>query len=372
MSFIFKHIAVMPDCHLGIGATIGSVIPTYGAIIPAAVGVDIGCGIIGAKTTLSLSDLPKDLHNLRLEIEAAVPHGRTENGGPGDIGAWKNTPEDIKYKWNYFFDYNYKELISKHNGLKIKIPPENHLGTLGGGNHYIELCIDKCNHIWITIHSGSRGIGNSIGTYFIKLAKQKMDKYFIQLIDKNLAYFPEDTKYFKDYIFAAEFAQQYALQNRELMLQIIVDTLCKNKQIPDFELIKPIINCHHNYVARENHFGKNILVTRKGAIRARKNDIAIIPGSMGTNTYIVEGLGNEDSFMSASHGAGRKMSRTAAKKKFTLKDHETAVMGIECRIDEDILDETPGAYKDIKAVMSAQNSLVKITHTLHPIICIKG
>jgi tRNA-splicing ligase RtcB len=371
MPFIFKHIAVMPDCHSGMGATIGSVIPTDGAIIPAAVGVDIGCGIMGAQTTLSLYDLPKDLHNIRLEIEAAVPHGRSENGGPGDIGAWEIVPDQIKSKWFYFSD-SYNELISRHKGLKTKTPPEKHLGTLGTGNHFIELCLDENNKVWILLHSGSRGIGNRIGTYFIQLAKQEMEKYFIKLIDNNLAYFPEDTKNFDDYMFAVSFAQKYAAENRELMLNAIVKTLHENKSIPEFELINPIVNCHHNYVARENHFGKNVLVTRKGAIRARKGDIAVIPGSMGTKSFIVEGLGNEDSFTSASHGAGRKMSRTAAKKQFTLEEHTAAVTGVECRIDNDILDETPGAYKDIEDVMVAQKNLVSIVHTLKQIICIKG
>ena len=373
LPFIFKHVAAMPDCHAGIGATIGSVIPTQNAVIPAAVGVDLGCGLGALKTTLKASQLPDSLAEIRSAVEKAVPHGRTDNGKINDKGGWgsKGPPDVVNIAW-MGLQPGYKKLVEKHKKLTTLTPPENHLGTLGSGNHFIEICLDESDNIWIMLHSGSRGVGNRIGTYFISLAKEEMKRWYIDLPDDNLAFLPEGSLYFDDYIKGVSWAQNYALINRELMMNAVVKTLKNCRKIPKFETVGDMINCHHNYVARENHFGKNIWVTRKGAIRAREGEVGIIPGSMGAKSFIVEGLGNEDSFKSASHGAGRKMSRTKAKKTFSLDEHKEATKGIKCRKDSDIIDETPGAYKDIQDVMNAQSDLVEITHTLKQIICIKG
>jgi tRNA-splicing ligase RtcB len=330
------------------------------------------CGMMAVQTTLKASQLPKALGEVRAAIEKAVPHGRTDNGGDHDKGAWGDVPSVVEIAW-MGLEPKYKKIIEKHPALKGARTKE-HLGTLGTGNHFIELCLSTTDDVWIMLHSGSRGIGNKIGSYFIDLAKKDMQRYFIAdtLPDIDLAYFPEGSMYFDDYIDSVQWAQQFAAENRELMMRAVLKALKKVSGIPKFETTGIEVNCHHNYVERENHFGKNIWVTRKGAIRARKSDLGIIPGSMGAKSFIVRGLGNEDSFMSASHGAGRKMSRTEAKKTFTLKDHREAVKGIECRVDSDIIDETPGAYKDIEAVMNAQKDLVEIQHELRQIVCVKG
>lgn len=372
MPFIYRHIAAMPDVHSGIGATVGSVIPTTKAIVPAAVGVDIGCGMMAVQTTLKASQLPKSLGEVRAAIEKAVPHGRTDNGGDHDKGAWGDCPSVVEIAW-MGLEPKYKQIVEKHPALK-GARTKQHLGTLGTGNHFIEMCVSTNDDVWIMLHSGSRGIGNKIGSYFIDLAKKDMERYFIAetLPDINLAYFPEGSMYFDDYITAVQWAQQFASENRELMMKAVLKALKKVSGIPKFETTDIEVNCHHNYVEKEFHFGKNIWVTRKGAIRARKSDLGIIPGSMGAKSFIVRGLGNEESFMSASHGAGRKMSRTEAKKQFTLKDHREAVKGVECRVDSDIIDETPAAYKDIEAVMAAQKDLVEIQHELKQVVCVKG
>ncbi len=372
MPFIFKHIAAMPDVHSGIGATVGSVIPTVKAIIPSAIGVDIGCGMMAVQTTLKASQLPKVLGGVRAAIEKAVPHGRTDNGGDHDKGAWGDVPSVVEIAW-MGLEPKYKQIVEKHPALKGARTKE-HLGTLGTGNHFIELCVSTNDDVWIMLHSGSRGIGNKIGSYFIDLAKKEMERYFIaeSLPDINLAYFPEGSMYFDDYITSVQWAQQFAAENRDLMMRAVIKALRKFSGIPKFETTDIEVNCHHNYVEKEFHFGRNVWVTRKGAIRARKSDLGIIPGSMGAKSFIVRGLGNQESFMSASHGAGRKMSRTEAKKTFTLKDHREAVNGVECRIDADIIDETPGAYKDIDDVMNAQKDLVEVLHELKQVICIKG
>lgn len=372
MPFIYRHIAAMPDVHSGIGATVGSVIPTTKAIVPAAVGVDIGCGMMAVQTTLKASQLPKALGEVRAAIEKAVPHGRTDNGGDHDKGAWGDCPSVVEIAW-MGLEPKYKQIVEKHPALK-GARTKQHLGTLGTGNHFIEMCVSTNEDVWIMLHSGSRGIGNKIGSYFIDLAKKDMERYFIAetLPDINLAYFPEGSMYFDDYITAVQWAQQFASENRELMMKAVLKALKKVSGIPKFETTDIEVNCHHNYVEKEFHFGKNIWVTRKGAIRARKSDLGIIPGSMGAKSFIVRGLGNEESFMSASHGAGRKMSRTEAKKQFTLKDHREAVKGVECRVDSDIIDETPAAYKDIEAVMAAQKDLVEVQHELKQVVCVKG
>lgn len=370
LPFIYKWIAAMPDVHWGIGATVGSVIPTKGAIIPAAVGVDIGCGMMAARTTMSANHLPESLRNIRSAIERAVPHGRTNHGGPGDRGAWHDIPERNQEMWGALKP-RYDSLLERHPKLD-RGNHANHLGTLGTGNHFIEVCLDQEERVWFMLHSGSRGVGNRIGTYFIELARQDMRRYFINLPDVDLAYLPQGTKHFDDYVDAVEWAQDYARWNRHLMMQQIVDAVRDSGEVPPFEATVEVINCHHNYVARENHFGENVFVTRKGAVRAREGDLGIIPGSMGARSYIVRGKGNAESFHSCSHGAGRAMSRMEARKRFSLEDHARMTEGVECRKDADVIDETPAAYKPIDAVMEAQTDLVEIVHTLRQVVCVKG
>jgi tRNA-splicing ligase RtcB (3'-phosphate/5'-hydroxy nucleic acid ligase) len=372
MPFVKKWVAVMPDVHAGVGATIGSVIATQKAIIPAAVGVDIGCGMIAAKTSLRAEQLPDNLHQIRMAIEAAVPHGRTDNGGKNDRGAWGDPPPRTTEAWSAL-EADYRLITAKHQsvGNQMRV---HQLGSLGGGNHFVELCLDEHGAVWIMLHSGSRGIGNRIGSYFIEKAKADMRRWFINLPDQDLAYIPEGSDMFKDYIHAVTWAQQYARVNREIMMANVVDALRQlpDEMLPEFNASLEAVNCHHNYVSREAHFGESMIVTRKGAVRARAGEMGIIPGSMGARSFIVRGKGNPDSFMSCSHGAGRLMSRTQARKKFSSEDHAAATAGVECRKDADVIDETPGAYKDIDAVMAAQSDLVEIAYTLKQIVCVKG
>lgn len=370
LPFIHKWIAVMPDVHLGIGATVGSVVATHKAVIPAAVGVDIGCGMMATRTSLTASDLPDNLRVLRLAVEAAVPHGRSHNGGPGDRGAWHDLPATCAATWSGLRQ-SYETIVAKHPRLGRGVDA-NHLGTLGTGNHFIEICLDEQDHVWFMLHSGSRGVGNRIGRYFIELAKQDMRRWHINLPDADLAYLPEGTEHFADYVEAVHWAQEFARANRELMMQAVVDAVRATGAVPAFTATLEAVNCHHNYIAREHHYGENVLVTRKGAVRARRGDLGIIPGSMGARSYIVEGRGNEQSFHSCSHGAGRVMSRKQAKRTVTLEEHAAATAGIECRKDADVIDETPAAYKPIDAVMQAQQDLVDIKHTLRQVVCVKG
>jgi tRNA-splicing ligase RtcB len=370
LPFIHKWIAAMPDVHRGYGATVGSVVPTVGAIIPAAVGVDIGCGMIAVRTTLRAEQLPDSLARVRDAIEQAVPHGRTDNGGRNDRGAWKDSPAMHREAWARLLP-GYEAIVAKHPRIGRGVAIE-HLGTLGTGNHFIEVCLDESQAVWVMLHSGSRGVGNRIGSHFIELAKEEMRRFFIQLPDADLAYLPEGTQHFDDYVQAVSWAQEYAATNRELMLRSVVQALKTSGVLPAFELTDAAVNCHHNYVAREFHYGKNCFVTRKGAVRAREGDLGIIPGSMGARSYIVRGKGNPEAFHSCSHGAGRVMSREAAKKHFSLEDHAKATAGIECRKDVDVIDETPGAYKSIDAVMAAQADLVEVVHTLRQVVCVKG
>jgi tRNA-splicing ligase RtcB len=370
MPFIHKHIAVMPDVHTGLGATIGSVIPARGAIMPAAVGVDLGCGMRSVKTNWKAEDLPKDLSNIRSAIEVAVPHGRSNHGGDGDVGGWNDIPDLVLSTYSGVCEpRDLAHLQEKYPELK-RANTAKHLGTLGTGNHFIEICLDEEDSVWVMLHSGSRGIGNKLGSFFIKLAKKEMEKWFIELPDKNLAYFPEGTEYFNDYMKAVNWAQHFAKTNRWVMMENTIDVM--EDIIGSAYRGLKFIDCHHNYVAIENHFGRNIYVTRKGATRARKGDWGIIPGSMGAKSYIVRGLGNPESFHSCSHGAGRRMSRTKARNKFSLEEHSKATAGVECRKDADVLDETPGAYKSIDAVMEAQKDLVEVVHTLKQVVCVKG
>ena len=369
LPFIFKHLAVMPDVHWGMGCTVGSVVPTRGAIIPAAVGVDIGCGMMAQKLGLNARSLPDNLSAIRSAIEAAVPHGRTDNGGKNDRGAWNEAPEHYGRAWDALAD-EYQMIIEAHPKAKA-FNTDRHLGTLGTGNHFIELCLDENNDVWIMLHSGSRGAGNRIGLYFTELAKGEMERFFIHLPDADLAHLPEGTKYFNDYVQAVGWAQNYAKLNRELIMVAVKNALFNELGL-ELMVEEEAVNCHHNYVTKEHHFGENIWVTRKGAVRAREGDLGIIPGSMGAKSYIVRGKGNADSFNSCSHGAGRAMSRGEAKKRFTLDDHAKATAGVECRKDAGVIDETPGAYKPIDAVMGAQKDLVDIVHTLKQIVCVKG
>jgi len=374
LPFIFKWVAVMPDVHQGIGATVGSVIPTKGAIIPAAVGVDIGCGMMAVQTSLKAEDLPDDLKAIRTDIETACPHGFFSNKRAGHSkGGWNENriPDTVKDRW-IDLEKGFKEIEAKHPKAVSKKDPAAQVGSLGGGNHFIELCLDEENRVWVMLHSGSRGIGNNIGRYFIELARKDMEKWMLNLPDKDLAYFPEGTDHFTDYFNAVSWAQAYARANREVMMINLINALKLNGKLPDFTTGKMAVNCHHNYVERENHFGENILVTRKGAVRARKGELGIIPGSMGAKSYIVQGKGNKDSFCSCSHGAGRVMSRTAAKRKYTVKDQIAATAGVECRKDASVIDEIPMAYKDIDSVMEAQKDLVEIVHTLKQVVCVKG
>jgi len=369
MPFIFKHMAAMPDVHIGIGATIGSVIPTKGAVIPAAVGVDIGCGMMAAQTSLMASDLPDNLEAIRTAIEAAVPHGRSVGRGRRDKGSWGDPTNEITDAW--------APLSARFNRITDKYPRFKntnniaHLGTLGTGNHFIELCLDTEDRVWVMLHSGSRGVGNAIGSQFIELAKKDMRKWHINLPDQNLAYFPEGTDHFDDYVEAVGWAQDFAAANRQMMMKNVIKAL-RSQIAKPFDAEMEAINCHHNYVNREQHFGEDILVTRKGAVRASKGMMGIIPGSMGAKSFIVRGLGNRESFESCSHGAGRVMSRTEAKKAVTLEEHIEDTKGVECRKDIGVLDETPKAYKPIEAVMAAQDDLVEIVHTLKQVVCVKG
>lgn len=370
LPFIHQWVAAMPDVHWGKGATVGSVIATKGAIIPAAVGVDIGCGMIAVQTSLQAADLPDSLLPIRTAIERAVPHGRTHNGGPNDHGAWSRAPEANCAAWAQL-QPRYDAIVAKHPKIG-KANHLSHLGTLGTGNHFIEICLDEVDRVWIMLHSGSRGVGNRIGSYFIELAREDMRRWFINLPDADLAYLPTGTAHFDDYVEAIHWAQDFAMCNRRLMMAQVVDAIRASGELPAFEATLQAVNCHHNYVAVEHHYGDNIWVTRKGAVRAREGDMGIIPGSMGARSYIVRGLGNPESFHSCSHGAGRAMSRSRARRQFTVADHEAATAGIECRKDAGVLDETPACYKDIDAVMAAQQDLVEMAHTLRQVVCVKG
>jgi len=369
LPFIHKHLAVMPDVHWGMGATVGSVIPTVGAIIPAAVGVDIGCGMMAVRTSIRAEHLPDDLSAIRSGIEAAVPHGRTDNGGRNDKGAWSDSPPQASAdRWSAL-QAGYDAVVEKHP--KAAHPRGlGHLGTLGTGNHFIELCLDEAGDVWVMLHSGSRGVGNRFGSYFIERAKHEMRRWFINLPDQDLAYFAEGTEGFIDYIRAVSWAQKYARANREVMMDLVLAVL--RQSFPDLAVTQEAVNCHHNYVTREKHFGKEVFITRKGAVKAGLGDLGIIPGSMGAKSFIVRGKGNPDSFCTCSHGAGRAMSRNEARRRFSVEDHIAATRGVECRKDAEVIDETPMAYKDIDAVMAAQADLVDVVHTLRQVICVKG
>lgn len=368
LPFIHSHVAAMPDVHLGIGATVGSVIATKGAVIPAAVGVDIGCGMCAFRLSLKADQLPDNLQGVFTELERTIPVGQAEHSGEGHSRLFRNVGETTK---------GLKAILKKHPGI-VRQNKEaatfarmaKQMGTLGGGNHFVELCVDENDDVWVMLHSGSRGIGNLIGRYFIEQAKELMETMMISLPDQDLAYLPEKHHLFKDYIEGVTWAQQYAKDNREAMTVLAIEAL--RKELPEFTITQEAINCHHNYVEMENHYGANVLVTRKGAVRARTSDLGIIPGSMGTRSYIVRGKGNAESFCSCSHGAGRVLSRGRAKELITPLQHEKDTAGVVCRKDAGVLDESPKAYKDIDAVMAAQHDLVEIVHTLKQVVCLKG
>jgi len=367
LSCVPSYVAAMPDAHLGYGSTVGSVIPTRDAVIPAAVGVDIGCGMIYQPLDIHREDLPTDLGELRAALEKAIP-----NGGPGVAGSWGlYTPTRVRTVWMRKFDAEYADIVKKYPGAYSQFAMVQ-LGTLGTGNHFVELTTNAQDEVGILIHSGSRGLGNRIGSFFIRAARQYCDELNITLPSHDLAFLERGTELFDDYIKAVDFAQRYAWENRMLMVQAAYETL--------FNFVDPVlgigrgclIHCHHNYLAEEVHHGEKLFITRKGAVKVDVGDRGIIPGSMGARTYIVEGLGSEDSFCSCSHGAGRKMSRTEAKKNFTVADHAAATRGVECDKTEGTLDETPGAYKDIEAVMAAQSDLVTPLYSVKQFLCVKG
>jgi tRNA-splicing ligase RtcB len=362
-------IAVMPDVHVGRGATIGSVIPTVEAIIPAAVGVDIGCGMMAVQTTLNANDIDGKLKDIRNEIERLIPHGRTSGRSKKDRGFWGSVPKDVAEAWAGLDD-GFQYIKTKHksigNSNNVK-----HLGSLGSGNHFIEVCLDESDGVWFMLHSGSRGVGNKIGQYFIELARKDMMANNVRLPDIDLAYLKEGTQHFDDYVFSVEWAQNFARKNREIMMNRMIKAVRNVLPIP-FLTNKMVVNCHHNYISREHHFGKDCFITRKGAVKAGENDYGIIPGSMGAKSFIVKGKGNKESYETCSHGAGRVYSRTKAKELFTMEDHMRDTEGVECRKDKSVIDETPKAYKSIDDVMNAQSDLVNIVHTLKQVVCVKG
>lgn len=368
LPIVHPHVAAMPDVHAGIGATVGSVIPTRGAIIPSAVGVDIGCGMNAVRTTLTASDLPDNLARLRSAIEAEVPVGFEQH-------EWSRVQGSRQARAVRPLGDRLAHIVERHRGIAKMLRQFERTwicqaGTLGGGNHFIEICIDEEQRVWILLHSGSRGIGNVIGRYFIAAAQKDMRRHQLQLPDADLAYLSEGSTVFDDYVEAVDWAQDYALLNRSEMMRRVLDALAKHA--PPFRLDGEAINCHHNYIARETHGNEDLYVTRKGAISARQGELGIIPGSMGARSFIVRGKGHPDSFCSCSHGAGRSMSRSEAKRRFNRFDLAEQTAGIECRKDGGVVDEIPAAYKNIDAVMAHQSDLVEVVHTLRQVVCIKG
>jgi tRNA-splicing ligase RtcB len=364
LPIVHHHVAAMPDVHLGIGATVGAVIPTLRAIIPAAVGVDIGCGMIATRLSLSGDQLDeKGLNKVFHQISRDVP-----------VGFRQHEERDARVSAVASFEKKLRKIRQKHPGIEKRVGKRSNwvqqMGTLGGGNHFIEVCLDEAGRVWVMLHSGSRGIGNAIGTYFIELARKDAERNQVRLPDRDLAYFPEGARHFDDYVEAVAWAQDYAAANRAEMLDLVLEAL--RRHLPAFEVTKEAVDCHHNYVERERHYGEDVWLTRKGAIRARAGDLGIIPGSMGARSYIVRGRGSAESFDSCAHGAGRRMSRTQAERRFSVGDLETQTEGVICRKDKGVLDEIPGAYKDIDEVMANQSDLVEVVHSLKQVLCVKG
>ncbi len=370
LPFIHEHVAIMPDTHKGYGAAVGTVIPTKGAVIPYAVGVDIGCGMMAVRTSLTASDLPDTLAPLRSALEKAIPHG-----GPGIKGGWREqgrtgVPNSILKAWiDTGLEARFKVLCEKVPSLADSNNIVQ-LGTLGGGNHFIEVCLDTEQRVWVMLHSGSRGVGNEIGKHYINKAKEMLAKRHVKPLDHDLAWLEEGEPEFHDYIEAVGWGQDFARLNREMMMIRVLKTM--RTMLPSFKTDKTAVNCHHNYVNKEHHFGADVYVTRKGAVSAQKDELGIIPGSMGAKSFIVRGLGHADAFCSCSHGAGRVMSRGQAKKEISMEQHQADTAGVECRKDESVIDESPRAYKDIDLVMAAQTDMVEVLHTLKQVLCIKG
>jgi tRNA-splicing ligase RtcB len=368
LPIVHGHVAAMPDVHLGIGATVGSVIPTRKAIIPAAVGVDIGCGMNAVRLSLTAEDLPESLARVRSAIEAAVPVGFAQHRDTKMTGPVRKREARLLGK-------RLRAIVARHPAVekmqrKFDETWLYQIGSLGSGNHFIELCLDEDQRLWVMLHSGSRGVGNAIGRYFIAAANKDMQRHQLVLPDRDLAYLSEGSALFDDYVEAVHWAQEYALTNRREMMRLVLEAL--EGRLPPFEVTGEAINCHHNYVAEETHFGQRVYVTRKGAISAREGELGIIPGSMGARSYIVRGLGSPDSLCSCAHGAGRRMSRTEARRRFRREDLEAQTAGVECRKDGGVLDEIPAAYKDIDEVMANQSDLCEVVHTLKQVVCVKG
>jgi tRNA-splicing ligase RtcB len=386
MPFVKPYVAAMPDTHWGMGATVGSVIPTVGAIMPAAVGVDIGCGMMAVRTNLNYKNVDRTVWNdttwqkMMFElISKAVPHGRTDNGGNRDIGSWSEVPIDIVQIWANKFDESYKNLLTHHPN-SISKNALRQLGTLGTGNHFIEVCTEIDNpdsSLWVVIHSGSRGLGNRIGTYFTKLAGDLCKSMHINLPNRDLGYFGLGTPLYNDYIRAVSLAQKFAWWNRSIMMQRVLKTIGAEQAdsvvaVGDKNFVPSMIHMHHNYMTQIRYGNLDVNLTRKGAVDASDGNWVIIPGSMGAKTYIAKGLGNKESFFSCSHGAGRAMSRTQALKTFTVADHQAATLGVYCDKTTAVLDETPAAYKNIDAVMESQRDLVEPVLKLKQLVCVKG
>jgi len=365
LPIVHGHVAAMPDVHAGIGATVGSVIPTKGAIVPSAVGVDIGCGVNAVQISLKAGDLPESLSRIRGAIEAAVPVG---------FEMHRDIDRSRKHAAQALSPGLQRILERKKTRVDVQKDVREtwvkQLGTLGGGNHFIELCLDEGQDVWVMLHSGSRGIGNVIGRHFIERARRAMEKSDAQLPDRDLAWLAEGTPAFEEYVDAVHWAQDYAIENRREMMRAVLAAI--EPHLPPFLIVGEAVNCHHNYVAREKHFGENVFVTRKGAIRAGAGDMGVIPGSMGARSYVVRGKGNADSLCSCAHGAGRLMSRNEARKRFSAADVRAQTAGVECRKDEGVVDEIPGAYKPIEDVMANQSDLVEVVHTLKQVLCVKG
>jgi tRNA-splicing ligase RtcB len=364
LPIVHHHVAAMPDVHLGIGATVGSVIPTQRAIIPAAVGVDIGCGMMAARLSLTGNELDESsLKKVFAQISRDVP-----------VGFGQHSDRDARTDSAKRFKKELSRILQKNPGIEKRVGRNSswvhQLGTLGGGNHFIEVCLDEANRVWAMLHSGSRGIGNAIGTYFIELAKKDAQRNNVRLPDTDLAYFAEGAQHFDDYVEAVGWAQDYARANREEMMDLVLDAM--RRHLPSFDVTGAVVNCHHNYVEREEHYGESVWLTRKGAIRAGAGELGIIPGSMGARSYIVRGKGSAESFHSCAHGAGRLMSRNAAQKRFSTKDLADQTEGVICRKDKGVIDEIPGAYKPIDEVMANQSDLVEVVHTLKQVVCVKG
>ena len=365
------HVAIMPDVHLGKGATVGSVIPTRAAVIPASVGVDVGCGMAAVRTSLTATDLPNSLSHLRSQIEAKVPVGFSMHSQP--VSTHGDGLVGIALKRHH------AELARRYDGLRIlkRVGKYDHarvwlqMGSLGGGNHFIELCVDEQDRVWVMLHSGSRNVGKTIGETAISMAREIALKLDRRLPDKDLAWLDEGTEQFAEYVEGLRWAQDYAAHNRALMMHSVLKVL-RGKFGRDVATDEHAVNCHHNYASTEEHLGERLWITRKGAVSARAGELGIIPGSMGARSYIVRGKGNPASYCSCSHGAGRKLSRGAAKRAFSVQDLRAQTAGVECRKDEGVLDEIPAAYKDIDTVMAAQADLVAIVHTLKQVMCIKG